>query len=439
MNNAKVTVSATDKQLAFIQGRARELLLSGGYGSGKSLALALKLAMRATTPNAHELLIRKFNVTIARSTLRTLLDGDGMTPAILPSGTYTHQRSRQQVKITGGGLITYTGCDEPERLGSLNATGAAIDEAAELSEADYRMIRGRVRVTVPKLTPQIYAATNPSGPLHHLALRFGLDGQSKPSRGCDSITVRTDENPYLPAEYVADLGAMSGADRAKYFEGRWIAAEGLVYPNFDRRAMIQHRAGPWSRVVVGQDAGFNDPDALIVVCMDEAGRIHVADEFCESGQLFDAIIDRARDFHNRCHVELFAVDPSAARLREAMAQAGLTVVKAENPILDGIRSVQRFMVCNGEGVPSFTIEPHCEHTIRELESYRWNPNRTDVPLDRDNHCMDALRYAVMELDGTRSELGAVMLGTAEDVPDDPDFIRRPHHNMIRNENIWTPL
>ena len=113
----------------------------------------------------------------------------------------------------------------------------------------------------------------------------------------------------------------------------------------------------------------------------------------------------------------FAVDPSAARLRETMIQRGLDAVRAENPILDGIRVVQRHMTIDGEGTPQFTVDPVCVNLIKELESYAWRADRADTPVDKFNHCADGLRYGVMCLE-KRFEIGVVMGGVREDEEDD---------------------
>ncbi len=387
--------------------------MSGGLGSGKSLALCLKLAMRAREPGAHELLIRKTNATLNRSTLRTLLEGDGSTPAVLPPGTYLHHKLNQEIRLHAGGAISYFGVDEPQKIGSINATGAACDEASELTEADMTMIRGRVRSKHTTLANQLYLATNPKGPRHHLAVRFGLDGTSRPAPGTEAITASTADNANLPGEYIADLGRLSGADRQRLFEGKWVQATGLVYSQFDRR-MIQPRTGPWQTVVVGQDCGYSDPDVLLVACRDEAGRVHVADEWCLAGQLIDKVVEQAHKFREQYGVTAFHVDPSAARLRETMVAAGLNAQRAENPILDGIRMVQRHMVFDGDGVPSFTVDPCCVNLVRELESYAWHPDKSDMPVDKFNHCCDALRYAVMSIDRPACWCGVVQITDGDD-------------------------
>lgn len=47
------------------------------------------------------------------------------------------------------------------------------------------------------------------------------------------------------------------------------------------------------------------------------------------------------------------------------------------------------------GPPGLLIHPDCVNTIREMFAYRWDEDRPNWVLKRDDHCPDALRYAVM--------------------------------------------
>ena len=52
--------------------------------------------------------------------------------------------------------------------------------------------------------------------------------------------------------------------------------------------------------------------------------------------------------------------------------------------------------------PLLTVDPRCENTIREFESYEWmgdKESQADKPRKENDHAMDALRYAVTHVDG----------------------------------------
>lgn len=46
------------------------------------------------------------------------------------------------------------------------------------------------------------------------------------------------------------------------------------------------------------------------------------------------------------------------------------------------------------GKPGLIVSPDCPETIREMLGYRWDPDKVDKPVKRDDHCADALRYLV---------------------------------------------
>ena len=47
------------------------------------------------------------------------------------------------------------------------------------------------------------------------------------------------------------------------------------------------------------------------------------------------------------------------------------------------------------------VHPRCLNTIAELSSYCWQTDKSgnsiNIPVDRDNHLMDALRYAMEDV------------------------------------------
>ena len=46
------------------------------------------------------------------------------------------------------------------------------------------------------------------------------------------------------------------------------------------------------------------------------------------------------------------------------------------------------------GPSGFLVSPSCPNTIREFFAYRWDEDKPDEPLKEDDHCPDAVRYAV---------------------------------------------
>jgi hypothetical protein len=82
--------------------------------------------------------------------------------------------------------------------------------------------------------------------------------------------------------------------------------------------------------------------------------------------------------------------------------------KGQGSVNFGIGLIQQRLVVQGDGRPRLTVDPCCTNLIREFESYEWKPGGDrlkDEPMDRDNHALDALRYAVRSVDEGEACLG----------------------------------
>ena len=389
------------KQHDFVSSDSREVLYSGAYAAGKTRALCYRLVSRAQVPGSREGICRKHLVTLKASTLRTLLEPDGNTPPVLPDGTYTHNKSEKVIRIHGGGEIVYFGLDDPQKIGSYNLTGCAVDEAVELTRLDWQMLIGRIRLDVG-VPNSLYAVCNPGPPSHWLAERFGLALGHEPQSGCEVIHTKTTDNLFLPEDYIESLSTLGGVAYRRFVLGEWCASDGLVFDRWDRQTHLAERDGAVGNYIVGVDVGYRNPTVLLLVGRDNDDRLHVEREWYRTQQLESDAIAKCIEWQKRFGPEVFVVDPSAAGFIEALRDSGLHVQPANNAVFDGIQSVQGRLQEREDG-PSLTVDPRCENTIREFESYEWLSRQdglTDKPRKENDHAMDALRYAVVHLDGT---------------------------------------
>jgi len=391
-----VEIPALPKQIEFLTATDRECLYSGAFGAGKTRAVCLRAVMRASVKGAREGLCRKNLVTLKRTTLKTLLEPEGELDPVLPAGYYEHHKSEQVIRIKGGGEITYFGLDDPDKVASFNLSGCGIDEAVELEEADWTMLRGRIRLDVPRLHNQIYAACNPGAPSHFLAVRFGLAGGAQAQPGCKAVITKTIDNPYLPAAYVEDISRLTGVARKRFFEGLWAGSDRLVYDTWTRPVHVKTREGPWRRTVVGVDVGYTNPGAMVMLHVDGDGRIHQARESYASRILPREWLMRAREWHIQFGPEAFLVDPSSPDVIADWRNAGLPAQAANNERAEGVRIVRACLATAGDGKPRLTVDPTCSNTIREFETWECKPESDEFTKEND-HAMDALRYAAMYL------------------------------------------
>ncbi|MFE6742337.1 hypothetical protein [Streptomyces tubercidicus] len=88
------------------------------------------------------------------------------------------------------------------------------------------------------------------------------------------------------------------------------------------------------------------------------------------------------------------IDPSATSFTVQMWNDGHPgIARANNDVLDGIRSTATAL---DSGL--LRIHRSCSGLLDELPAYAWDPAASergeDKPLKRDDHSVDALRYAV---------------------------------------------
>ena len=179
-------------------------------------------------------------------------------------------------------------------------------------------------------------------------------------------------------------------------DGDWGVAEGLVYDNFevvdfDWLAKLKETQFK----VHGIDYGFtNDPTALISAVVDLSKKeIYIYDEHYEIAMLTDDIYNMLVDKGLK---DAEIKSENEARLITELKLKGINKLvpasKGPNSIMTGVQYVQGFKIY---------VHPSCVHTIEELNTYTFEQDKEgnwiNKPIDKNNHALDALRYALSDL------------------------------------------
>jgi phage terminase large subunit len=280
-------------QRTFIESPAHEILFSGHWGNGKSIALAMKVwTLSELYPGIRGVLLRKIYADLRISTLRHLrrVLGDALWFAGLVGG-----ERPERFDFPNGSSIDFIGvAGESGRSDKLLSTEygfIAADECNELSEGEWEMAMGRLRQPgIP--IHQIFGCCNPDHPQHWLYHRFHPDlgtnrqwrddpcdicrgaGERErptidddtgeitlerwPCERCQGVKTEpklirecvvagmneNDENQ--PSSYLAFKRNLRGTRRKRYFEGKWVAFEGQVYETFDPAVHVKDRPSTWA-------------------------------------------------------------------------------------------------------------------------------------------------------------------------------------------------
>ena len=388
-----------EQQQTFYDSQAPEVLYSGAFRAGKSrigCEKAYWLARRY--PGIPIGIFRKTAASLAASTERTLLHDVIPRSAIVRSN-----RTERWYELANGSRIWLFGLDPdpitglPSKVGSVELGWAFLDEAAECSEADWIMVKGRL--SWPGIAwHQIAAATNPAGPKHWLKQRFTPSSATR-----EYLRASSFDNSALAADYLAEASAMpDGYYKSRYILGEWVGAEGVIYSLPDEA--IRSAEGPFKRVIGGVDWGFVHAFATEVIGQTGAGRLAVIDEVYRKGWTVDLLIASLLDLQGRHKVEMFYADPSEPAYIAQCQRAGIRMTAATNDVLPGIQAVQRSIAAG------MTVDPRCIGLLGELPGYTWASNRAgflEKPIDVNDDAADALRYGVVALAGIGTGWGAV--------------------------------
>lgn len=390
-----------------------EVLIEGPAGTGKSRAVLEKLHLCANKyAGMRGLIVRKTRASCTQSILS--LFEQHVVEEHSPILKGAARETRTHYVYPNGSELVVCGMDNPDRIMSAEYDIAAVFEATELLEDEYERIRTRLRGRVMPYK-QIIADCNPRGPGHWLNRR-ALSGKSV--RLCS----RHADNPACTESYLATLASLTGVLRERFYLGKWVAAEGTVYPAFDRRV---HVVPPFDvpqdwRRLRAVDFGYTNAFVCQWWAADHDDRLYLYRELYRTKSLVEDHAKRIVWFSGAEAIEATVADHDAEDAA-TLARHGVETVPAVKDIGLGIQAVTERLRLAGDGKPRLFFmdgclvdrdpdldaarRPCC--TVEEFESYVWpatKEGRSDkeTPVKEHDHGMDAMRYMVRYVDGGTS-------------------------------------
>jgi hypothetical protein len=315
--------------------------------------------------------------------------------------------SELTVRLPGGRRIALKGADDPETLEGVGLVAVVMDEFGRMKlDAWQKSIR-------PALSDKQGRALICGKPRGHNHLKdFYERGQGATARAdWRSWLYRTIDGGFVPTEDIAEARTTLPAKvyRQEY-EATFESLAGRVYEDFTRRthvrAATEFARAAFRQKIVGVDWGFTAAGVMLLVGRTGAGRrvvlreeVHTGKHVADPGWL--SIASDLRASHGP--LDGFAADPSESGYIAALRghlNGRPVVYGADNRRHEGIRRVSVALQPMVDGDPGLLVSDACPHTIRELETYVFKEvggRTTEEPVDADDHCMDALRYAEMAL------------------------------------------
>ncbi len=243
------------------------ILYGGAMGGGKSRFLCEAAKQLSTDfPGNFGVVARQSGPALKLSTMEVMFD-----EVLIPGSK--EWRALGCVFNKAEGLLTLTGLDPPskiwftgldadniERIKSLNLGFFCVDEATEVSEGIFLMFVTRLRRKgVPRISRKGLLSANPEA--GWIKRRF-VDQRLQNHL---FVEANYKDNFALPEDYPELFITFPQRWRDKYLEGKWEAASGMIYKEFDPNFhIIPYKELPpeWRRVN-GMDHGQQNPTAFL--------------------------------------------------------------------------------------------------------------------------------------------------------------------------------
>ena len=361
----------------------RSIAIKGGRGSAKSRSVASALVTRGAAKPLRILCAREVQKSI-RDSVKRLLDDE-----IERCGLQNFYTSTEaEIRGKNGSLFLFAGLKtNVDSIKSMEGIDICwVEEAQTVSQGSLDVLIPTVR----KPGSQFIFTWNPRLETDPVDAMFC--GETLPPRS-RVLKVNWDQNPWFPAELRAEMEYDKRRDPGKYAHvwlGDYRKMDGsLVFKNW----RIEEFEAPRGAILrYGADWGFSVDPSVLIRCYQEGRALYVDYEAYQIGCEIDRLPDL---FLTVPESEKWPIVADSARpetiayMRRHGFPRMTNAVKGAKSVEEGISFLQGL---------DLVVHPRCKHTIDELStySYKLDPS-TNKPIpileDKNNHVIDALRYA----------------------------------------------
>lgn len=358
----------------------------GGRGSGKSWSLAEALIRMADAACIRVLCTRELQTSIKHSVHKLLCD------------TISRLGMDSKFEITQNSIKSHTGSEfifmgikfnfqEVKSLESVDITW--LEEAQFMSEESWVVILPTI---FRKPGSECWISFNTGAETDSTYRRW----VANPPEEAVVHRVNWDMNPFFTPELARGMERDRQLLDPEVFENVWNGvplklSEAVIFRNKYKVEEFETIDNP--NYLFGMDFGFSSDPFAMIRCYVHENILYIDGEAGGYGVEIDEYSPHIRSLTNDKYWVISADSANPGNI-SLLKRQGFNVTptkKYAGSVEDGISHIKAYS--------QIIIHPRCKQTIKEFGAYSYKVDRVSgdvqpVPVDKDNHYIDALRYAL---------------------------------------------
>ncbi|MGV3267043.1 PBSX family phage terminase large subunit [Cytobacillus pseudoceanisediminis] len=374
----------------FIKEKPKILAASGAKRAGKTFVLILLFLMLIARFEGKGLSFIVGGSTQASIRRNILNDME----AIL--GKELKLDKTNAISVFGNKVYCFDGAnaDAWKKARGFTAAGALLNEGTALHDMFVKEVISRCSYP----GAQILLDTNPENPAHPVKTDIiDKDGQRLDNGRLNIVAFHFTlfDNIFLDEEYVQSIVAATptGMFTDRDINGLWVAAEGVIYKDFNRDKHYISRAKFEKKNIVkyfaGVDWGYEHHGSICVLAEDDAGELFLIEEHAKQHMEIDYWVGVAKEIKGRYGNINFYCDSARPEHVQRFRREGLRAIEAVKKVVAGIEEVARLFKLD----KFFIVQENVDRFKKEIFQYVWNAN-TGEPVKQWDDVLDAIRYAI---------------------------------------------
>lgn len=381
-----------------LNNQSRVQIVFGGSSSGKSKALAQRVIFQLLQGGHNFLICRQAKISLRGSVIVEV------TKVIHEWGLeklFNVNKTDGTITCINDYQVVFSGLDDVEKLKSIAfkkgvLTDIWVEEATETEYKSVKQLMKRQR-GLSDVRKTLTLSFNPIVQSHWIyrqyftALNWADDQREFYSDRLSILKTTYKDNRFLTQEDIDDL---ENEDDKYYYDvytlGKWGILGDVIFPRVSVRDLSRMRA-QFTNHRAGLDFGFaDDPAAMPVMHYDRMRKtVYIFAELYERGLTNDMLALEIMRMIGSRPVVCDSAEPKSIKELKNLGVNARPAKKGKDSVNFGIQWLQQ---------QNIIIDSSCVNAKHEFTTYHWKKDKDGhamkVPAEKDNHLIDAARYAL---------------------------------------------